>query len=138
MLIVKRLIYIVCVLLLPCTQVCGQGFTRLDWNELRIDSVLPVYAEVVPLETDYRLYDYQVKVRYPEWSLLTPSETVVARRFDEQLSDSLQIESFVGVERGRGLMDLSFIPVIKHNGSYLKLLSAKSRFSLCSRIIGIL
>ena len=110
MLIVKRLIYVVCVLLLPYTQVSGQGFTRLDWNELRIDSVLPVYAEVVPLETDYRLYEYQVKVRYPEWLLLTPSEAAVARRFDEQLSDSLQIESFVGVERGRGLMDLSFIP----------------------------
>lgn len=125
MLIVKRLIYIVCVLLLPYTQVSGQGFTRLDWNELRIDSVLPVYSEVVPLETDYRLYDYQVKVRYPEWSPLTPSEAAVACRFDEQLSDSLQIESFVGVERGRGLMDLSFIPVIKHNGSYQKLLSAK-------------
>ena len=29
------------------------AFTSLDWNEMQIDSVLPVYTEVVPLETDY-------------------------------------------------------------------------------------
>ena len=32
-------------------------FTRLDWNALRIDSVLPTYTEVIPLESDYRNYD---------------------------------------------------------------------------------
>ena len=45
--------------------------TYLDWQELRIDSVLPVYTEVVPLESDYRLHDYTVNVEYPEWAPLT-------------------------------------------------------------------
>lgn len=125
MLIVKRLIYIWCALLLPFATVTAQDFTRLDWNELQIDSVLPVYAEVVPLETDYRLYDYHVRVRFPEWSPLTVAETAVASRFSEQLSDSLHIESFVGVERGKGLMDIAFVPIVKRNGGFLKLISAK-------------
>ena len=43
-----------------------QTFTQLDWNELRIDSVLPHYTEVVPLETDYHLFNYYARVRYPE------------------------------------------------------------------------
>ena len=42
-------------------------FTSLDWNELQIDSVLPVYTEVVPLETDYRTHTYTVSLLYPEY-----------------------------------------------------------------------
>ncbi len=100
-------------------------FMRLDWNELRIDSVLPVYAEVVPLESDYRSYDYHVSIRYPEWVPLTKSEQSVAERFREQLSDSLKIETFVGVARGQGLLDVSFVPIVERAGSYLKLISGK-------------
>ena len=32
--------------------------TTLNWNELKIDSVLPVYTEVVPLQSDYSMYQY--------------------------------------------------------------------------------
>lgn len=106
-----------------CTY--AQDFMRLDWDKLRIDSVLPVYAEVVPLESDYRLYDYRVSVLFPEWAPLTAAETAVVSRFSEQLSDSLCIESFVGIERGKGLLDVSFVPIIKRNGGYLKLTSGK-------------
>ena len=98
---------------------------RLDWDELRIDSVLPVYAEVVPLESDYRLYDYHVNIVYPEWAPLTAAEAAVAERFREQLSDSLSIASFVGVERGRGLLDVSFVPIVEREGKFLKLVSGK-------------
>lgn len=103
----------------------GQDFTQLDWHRLRIDSVLPTYVETVPLETDYRLYDYSVRVLYPEWQPLTATETAVARRFLGQLADSLQIETFVGASRGQGMLDLRFIPVICRNDKFLKLLSGK-------------
>ena len=53
-------------------------FMRLDWDELRIDSVLPVYAEVIPLESDYRSCDYSVSIRFPEWAPLTSAEAAVA------------------------------------------------------------
>ena len=42
-------------------------FTQMDWDEMRIDSLLPVYTEVIPLETDYRSHTYTVGVSYPEW-----------------------------------------------------------------------
>ena len=62
--------------MLMCWPIAGsaQDFTQFDWNRLRIDSVVPTYHEVVPLETDYRLYDYTVRILYPEWAPLTKGE----------------------------------------------------------------
>lgn len=112
-------------LLLPSAAGAQNAFTQLNWNELRIDSVLPVYTEVVPLETDYRLFDYSVHVSYPEWQPLTTQETLVATRFQEQIADSLMIETFVGTSRGEGLLDISFVPIILRDGKFLKLSSGK-------------
>lgn len=100
-------------------------FTRLDWNALRVDSVLPTYTEVVPLETDHRLFDYQVRVRYPEWGALTKAEAAVAERFRDEVADTLQISTFVGISRGQGVLDIAFVPIICKNGQFLKLLSGK-------------
>ena len=103
--VIRKLI----ILLLLVTPLAGhaqQTFTQLDWNELRIDSVLPHYTEVVPLETDYHLFTYYARVRYPEWMPLTKEETVVAERFADQLADTLRIETYVGVSRGQGLIAL--------------------------------
>ena len=57
-------------------------FTSLDWNEMQIDSVLPVYTEVVPLETDYRTHTYTVSLLYPEYAPLSGKEAQVAEQFD--------------------------------------------------------
>lgn len=120
----KFLSYILCSL---CSlSSWGQTeFTQLNWDELRIDSVLPVYSEVVPLETDYRLYDYAVQVRFGEYAPLTEQETAVVQCFAAQVADSLCVETHVGVSRGQGMMDISFVPIVSRNGRYKKLLSAK-------------
>lgn len=119
--------YIPLLLLAFCslTGRAQQLFTQLDWNALRIDSVLPRYTEVVPLETDYTSYDYAVRVRYPEWAELTERETAVARRFDADIADTLCINTFVGVSRGRGLIDIDFIPIVRRQDKYWRLTSGK-------------
>ncbi len=100
-------------------------FTQLNWSELRIDSILPVYTEVVPLETDYRTHEYQVLLEYPEYAPLSKAEITALLPFDSLLSDKIQINTNVGVSRKKGMMDISFIPIVKENGHYKKLLSAK-------------
>lgn len=111
--------------LLPFMGVRAQDFTQFDWNVLRIDSMLPTYSEVVPLEGDARLREYSVRVLYPEWAPLTKAEQEVAAREQDRLADSLQIDAFVGFSRGQAMLDISFIPVIYRDGQYLKLLSGK-------------
>ena len=48
--------------------------TNLNWEEMKIDSVLPVYTEVVPLHSDYALYNYSVAIEYPEYAPLTQKD----------------------------------------------------------------
>ena len=100
-------------------------FTRLDWNALRIDSVLPTYTEVIPLESDYRNYDYTVTLEYPEYAPLTPAECMVAEKYDSLVSEHINVSTFVGVQRKVGMLDISFLPIIRKDGKYLKLTSAR-------------
>ncbi|MBQ5871354.1 MAG: hypothetical protein IIW69_02945 [Bacteroidaceae bacterium] len=66
----KRL-FTICLMLMVLMQCInaqqekGLSFTSLNWEEMKIDSVLPVYTEVVPLNTDYRLHSYSVALLYP-------------------------------------------------------------------------
>ena len=101
------------------------AFTSLDWNEMQIDSVLPVYTEVVPLETDYRTHTYTVSLLYPEYAPLSGKEAAVAEQFDSLLSETIDVETFVGIERGKGLLDISFIPIRRQGTRYEKLISAQ-------------
>lgn len=101
------------------------NITNIDWNTLKVDSFPPVYMEVVPLETDYTAHDYRVELEYPEYVALTPSEARMAERYDSLIGESIEPEAFVGVERKRGLLDISFIPLIKRDGKYMKLASAQ-------------
>ena len=104
--------------------------TYLDWQELRIDSVLPVYTEVVPLETDYRLHDYTVNVEYPEWAPLTKSEAQKVELIGLPIGEELQVQSHVSVSRKQGMLDIAFVPLVKRNGRYLKLVSASISISV--------
>ena len=103
----------------------GQGFTTLDWDEMRIDSLLPVYTEVIPLESDYRLFDYSVSVEYPEWGPLTTAEVSRLEAIGTPIAESLQVSSSVSVSRKQGMLDIAFVPLIKKDGRYQKLLSAR-------------
>lgn len=98
--------------------------TTLDWDVMPIDSVLPVYTEVVPLETDYRAFDYSVSVEYPEWAPLTSAEVKNVERIGQPIGEELQVRSRVSVSRKRGVLDIAFVPIVKRDGHYQKLLNA--------------
>ena len=100
-------------------------FTAMDWAEMRIDSTLPRYSEVIPLESDFRQYDYQVTLEYPEYAPLTVAESQVAARYDSLVGERIAVSTFVGVQRKVGVLDVSFIPIIRQGGKYLRLVSAR-------------
>ncbi|MBO7068637.1 MAG: type IX secretion system sortase PorU [Bacteroidaceae bacterium] len=99
--------------------------TTLNWDELKIDSVLPVYTEVVPLQTDYSSFNYRVSIEYPEYAPLTSKETEVVLKFDSLITEAINVESYVGVSRGEGLLDIAFVPIIRRGNTFLKLVSAQ-------------
>ena len=99
--------------------------TTLNWEELKIDSVLPVYTEVVPLQADYSSYSYSVGIEYPEYAPLTTQETEVILKYDSLIRESINVETYVGVSRGDGMLDIAFVPIIRRGSTYLKLISAQ-------------
>ena len=109
------------------------NITTLNWEELKIDSVLPVYTEVVPLQADYSLYNYSVAVEYPEYAPLSAKEAEVVLKFDSLIHESIQVESYVGVSRGEGMLDIAFVPIIRRGDTYLKLISGQISISSTPR-----
>lgn len=117
---------LVILLLLQSIAASAQSeFTRLNWQELCADSLLPVYSEVVPLESDYRLFDYSVRLRYAEWGPLNAAELRLAQRYSEQIGDTLDVRSSVAVSRGEGFIDIAFVPIVREGSGFKKLVSAK-------------
>lgn len=114
-----------CLWNLALCSLWAQQFTTFDWQAMRIDSVLPVYTEVVPLETDCRLHDYSVSLHYPQYVPLTPREAAVAERSGQAIGETVAVDTHVGMQRGQGMLDISFVPIVRCEGRYMKLLSAK-------------
>lgn len=100
-------------------------FTRLDWDVMRIDSVLPVYTEVVPLESDYTRYDYEVRLEYPQYEPLAVDESERMKGRGESLPEHPVVQNSVGVSRGQGLLTYSFVPLVHRDGRYYRLVSCK-------------
>lgn len=107
------------------TWMQAQDFTRLDWDIMRIDSLVPHYTEVIPLDDDFAAFDYQVSVAYPELQALTAAETAKLSRLVSVLPEIPEVSTQVGVSRKKGFLDLSFIPIVCRNGQFYKILSCK-------------
>lgn len=99
--------------------------TYLDWNVLSQDSVCPVYSEVVPLESDYRHNTYRISLEYPTWEPLNAKEKALAEKHAKEIGETVAIDHYISVNRGEGLLNYSFVPIIRRDGKLQKLVSAK-------------
>ena len=103
----------------------AQEFTYVDWDILQLDSVPAQYSEVIPLDEDYRQFSYEVRLDYPEYVRLTAEEARRVAAWGESLPESPEVYSQVGVSRKKGMLDVSFVPVVRRGGQYYKLTSFK-------------
>lgn len=109
------------------TRMSAQEFTYVDWEVLRPDTMPVQYDEVIPLAEDYDRFDYEVVLEYPEYVGLTAEETERVSRWGDGLPESPAVYSHVGVSRKKGLLDVSFVPIVKRGGRYYKLASFKMK-----------
>ncbi len=122
-----RTLYILILLIMAAGKICHaqERITFLDWDIIARDTICPVYAEVVPLQTDYRGNTYAVCLEYPVWAPLTPREMTLAQRHSHKISDSIEINQYISIGRGEGMLNYSFIPIVRQDESYRKLISAQ-------------
>ena len=104
----------------------AQDFTDLTADEVRIDSLLPVYTWQKPLGRYYADSVYTVSIEYPEFEEMTKAEIERYQKISgKPLGEWPEITQTVGVSRKQGVLDVSFVPLVFRDGKYQKLVSFK-------------
>ena len=102
----------------------AQEFFNLTAQEVRVDSVLPLFTYTKDLGAGYADSVYTVSIEYPEFIDMSESDVARLRRITEEpLSALPHIEQYVGVSRKRGTLYVAFTPLVYREGKYQKLVS---------------
>ena len=114
-------------MLLCChLSVRAQGFVDLTADEVRIDSLLPVYTWQKPLGPHYADSTYSVSIEYPEFEEMTKAEIERYQQISgAPLKELPEITQSIGVARKQGVLDVSFVPLVFKDDKYQKLVSFK-------------
>ena len=121
----KHFVYMMFAFMATLSGYSQEKVTFLDWDVIAMDTLCPVYSEAVPLESDYRSNTYSVCLEYPTWEKLSAREIELAVRYAHVIKDSIELSHYVSVNRGVGVLNYSFVPIVRRNGKFQKLTSAK-------------
>ena len=119
----KRL-FIISVIILACISTHAQRFFNLTAEEVRIDSLLPVFTHTIPLGYHYADSAYTVSIAYPEFIPVSVDDAEHCQRiYSDTLPAMPTVHQTIGVSRKQGLLQLAFTPIVYRNGQYQKLVS---------------
>jgi len=105
----------------------AQEFFNLTADEVRIDTLLPVFTYSKMLGPDYADSTYEVRILYPEFIPMSEYDVKKYRHItaNRPLPAMPVVSSYVAVDRKQGVLDASFVPLVCQGGKYKKLASFK-------------
>lgn len=104
----------------------AQEFFNLTAEEVKIDSVLPVFTYTKTLDANFADSVYEVRIAYPEYIPMSKSDIERYKCISKKsLSKLPEVHSHVTVDRKCGMLDVAFVPLVKQGGKYKKLVSFK-------------
>ena len=107
-----------------CLTASAQRFFNLTYDETSVDSVLPNFTYSIPLTEGYRDSVYTSSILYPEFVDMTALDV---QHYRELSSDSLpvlpHITQRIVLDRGNGMLNVQFCPLVYRNGKYQILVS---------------
>ena len=113
-----------CILLPFCLQAGAQEFFNLTASQVRIDSLLPVFTFQKQLGHQYADSVYTVTIDYPEFIDMSPADVARCEQLGATSLPVLpEVTQTIGVSRKQGVLDVSFVPIVKRDGKYQKLVS---------------
>ena len=113
-------------MILGMTGVRAQTFFNLTADEVKIDSLLPVFCHSFPLGDNYRDSVYTVSIDYPEFIDMSAADIARYQRITtDELPAMPEVKTFVGVSRRKGTLYASLTPLVFREGRYQKLVSFK-------------
>ena len=112
--------------LFSCIVARAQQFYNLTADEVRIDSVLPLFTYTQELGAGYADSAYTVSIDYPEFVNMSADDVARLRQVtDKPLPALPDIEQYIGVSRRQGTLYVAFVPLVYRDGRYQKLVSFK-------------
>ncbi len=120
----KRHVLILAFLLCRIADMAAQEFFNLTAEQVRIDTVLPVFHHRADLGMRYADSSYRAAIEYPEFIDMTSADIARYKDITAELPPAMPaVETSVSVSRKRGSLDISFVPVVFRDGRYKKLVS---------------
>jgi hypothetical protein len=102
----------------------AQRFFNLTAEQVRIDSLLPVFTHHIPLGPHYADSAYTVAIVYPEFIPMSDADVQRYRRISNVPLPSVpEITQATSVDRKQGELTVSFVPLVYRDGQYQKLVS---------------
>lgn len=115
-----------CVLLSLCLCTEAQEYVNLTAQQVRIDSLLPVYSYQKQLGSHYADSIWHVSIEYP---LFIDMSVEDIRRYQQISGERLpalpEMTQTVAVVRKQGVLEASFVPLVFRDGKYQKLVAFK-------------
>lgn len=123
----KKVLFLLSVLFVVSAagaSVRAQRFFNLTAEEVRIDSVLPFFSCSVQLDGAWEDSVYTATIEYPEFIEMGEADVARYERISGgPLPELPEVEANVVVERRRGRLEVSFVPLVMRGGKYMKLVS---------------
>ena len=115
-----------CVLLFLCLYTEAQEIVNLTAQQVRIDSLLPVYTYQKQLGSHYADSLWHASIEYP---LFVDMSSAEVKRYQQVCGEPLpawpEVSQSVEVARKQGVLEVSFVPLVYRDGKYQKLVSFK-------------
>ena len=123
-------------LLFSATGAEAQEFFNLTAEQVRIDSLLPVFAWQKMLGVGSRDSLYTVSIDYPEFIDMSDDDILRYRQVSgAPLPEMPEVTCYVATSRKQQLLNVSFVPLVFRNGRYQKLVSFMLRVN--ARLSGV-
>lgn len=95
--------------------------------EVRADELPEVcHSQALPTDRYYEsVDDFEVKLEYPEYAPLSGKEAGAAKRHAKSITEDIQPSLYLGCIRRQQQLDVTFCPIVKRHGRYMRLTSCR-------------
>ena len=122
----KQYALIFIALLCALTNISAQEFFNLTASDVKIDTLLPVFNHQFDLGANYADSTYEVAIEYQEFIDMTPTDVMRFHHIsNEKLPELPAVSQYLAVDRKKGKLCVSFIPLVEREGKLQKLVSFK-------------
>ena len=111
-------------MLLVALTASAQRFFNLTADEVRIDSLLPMFTHKLPLGSNYADSTYTITIQYPEFIPMSKADVERYHRITSAPLPAMpEVSQLLTVDRKQGELTVSFLPLVCRDGKYQKLVS---------------